>query len=244
LIWSWCQFYGADGFEKTFAAHKLEKGTFNDDFHTFGMVWNEDGLYTYIDNDNNKLLSVDFRSESFWQRGAYGDKLSNPWAGRPNAAPFDQNFYLIFNVAVGGISEFFPDGQDHKPWTNHDMDAPLKFHEATKQWHSTWAGRDSALQIRSVRVWQPKGPSPAAHTAAAHTNTNKLGAVGPAATKSEGAAYTDGQGGNANGTTPRAEIMNTVAFVVLGVALLGGAVFAGYLLYKRRYAYTYTTISV
>jgi hypothetical protein len=43
LIWSWCQFYGADGFEKTFAAHKLEKGTFNDDFHTFGMVWNEVG---------------------------------------------------------------------------------------------------------------------------------------------------------------------------------------------------------
>jgi hypothetical protein len=38
----------------------------------------------------------------------------------------------------------------------------------------------------------------------------QLGAVGPAATKSEGAAYTDGQGGNANGTTPRAEIMNTV----------------------------------
>jgi hypothetical protein len=51
-----------------------------------------------------QLLSVDFRSESFWQRGAYGDKLSNPWAGRPNAAPFDQNFYLIFNVAVGGYA--------------------------------------------------------------------------------------------------------------------------------------------
>jgi len=33
----------------------------------------------------------------------------NPWALSPNPnAPFDQDFYLILNVAVGGTSGYFP----------------------------------------------------------------------------------------------------------------------------------------
>jgi hypothetical protein len=36
-----------------------------------------------------------------------------------NAAPFDQDFYLIMNVAVGGTNGWFPDGQGDKPWLNH-----------------------------------------------------------------------------------------------------------------------------
>ena len=33
------------------------------------------------------------------------------WRGQPNNAPFDQNFYLILNVAVGGTNGYFPDGE-------------------------------------------------------------------------------------------------------------------------------------
>lgn len=32
-------------------------------------------------------------------------------------APFDQEFYLVINVAVGGINGFFPDMRG-KPWNN------------------------------------------------------------------------------------------------------------------------------
>jgi hypothetical protein len=36
-------------------------------------------------------------------------KKGNPWGLSPNPnAPFDQSFYLILNVAVGGTSGYFP----------------------------------------------------------------------------------------------------------------------------------------
>lgn len=60
-----------------------------------------------------------------WNRGAFSEKLVNnsalynPWAstGRSNT-PFDQPFYLILNVAVGGTNGFFPEGAGNKPWGN------------------------------------------------------------------------------------------------------------------------------
>jgi hypothetical protein len=36
-------------------------------------------------------------------------------------APFDRDFYLIMNIAVGGTNGFFPDGVSNptnKPWLN------------------------------------------------------------------------------------------------------------------------------
>ena len=44
--------------------------------------------------------------QPFFERGQYGKikGTGNPWAGRPNAAPFDQPFYIILNVAVGAYA--------------------------------------------------------------------------------------------------------------------------------------------
>lgn len=63
--------------------------------------------YTYVDDEHNRVMSVDF-GQSFWDFGEFGNLpgVSNPWAGRPNAAPFDQGFYLIVNVAVGGFETY------------------------------------------------------------------------------------------------------------------------------------------
>jgi len=36
--------------------------------------------------------------------------MANPWENENNAAPFNQEFYLILNVAVGGTNGYFPDG--------------------------------------------------------------------------------------------------------------------------------------
>ncbi len=53
--------------------------------------------------------------ENMWDRGNFGADIVNnsalhdPWSqtGRPNT-PFDQDFYLILNVAVGGTNGFWP----------------------------------------------------------------------------------------------------------------------------------------
>ena len=63
--------------------------------------------YTYIDEDTpaGRLLDVPI-NETFWERGGWAANaaLDNPWAGRGANAPFDQRFYLIINVAVGGVN--------------------------------------------------------------------------------------------------------------------------------------------
>ncbi|CAM9862231.1 unnamed protein product, partial [Phaeothamnion confervicola] len=47
--------------------------------------------------------------------------------------------YLIINVAVGGVSGFFPDGEGGKFWTNADKDAAMTFFEHTGEWYPSWA---------------------------------------------------------------------------------------------------------
>lgn len=42
--------------------------------------------------------------------------LQNPWINGTNATPFDQEFYLIMNVAVGATTGWFPEAQGNKPW--------------------------------------------------------------------------------------------------------------------------------
>ena len=60
------------------------KGTFNDDFHVFGLYWDEHQLYTYLDTDDQRILEVKF-DQPFFKRGAF-DKVNagNPWQGRSN----------------------------------------------------------------------------------------------------------------------------------------------------------------
>jgi hypothetical protein len=77
--------------------------------HTYGMVWTEDRLFTYIDDESNIVLDVNMSDASFWEKGGWTNR-DNPWKGRGKNAPFDKEFYLIFNVAVGGTNSYFPDG--------------------------------------------------------------------------------------------------------------------------------------
>lgn len=48
---------------------------------------------------------------------------------------------------TGGLSNFFVDGEDGKPWSNTGKGAPYLFAKAKDEWYPTWAGRDSALQV-------------------------------------------------------------------------------------------------
>lgn len=72
------------------------------------MEWTKDYIKTFI--DKKEVLNVDTTQDMF-KFGEFDENLSNPWKydGEPNA-PFNQEYYLIFNVAVGGVAGYFPDG--------------------------------------------------------------------------------------------------------------------------------------
>jgi len=130
-----------------------------DDFHVYGLLWTEDRLITYIDDESNVVLDVDFTQESFFQRGECGTQ-DNPWRGEPNSAPFNRNFYLIFNVAVGGVNGYFPDNDCNKPYSDMDGSAVNTFWNAKDQWFPSWnypETTDAAMKIDSVRVWSLDG---------------------------------------------------------------------------------------
>ncbi|TDL20095.1 hypothetical protein BD410DRAFT_791481 [Rickenella mellea] len=54
-------------------------------------------------------------------------RLKQPVEGQENAAPFDQDFYLIMNVAVGGTNGRFRDGRGSKPWLDGSPNASRSF---------------------------------------------------------------------------------------------------------------------
>jgi beta-glucanase (GH16 family) len=131
-------------------------------FHTFGLEWSEKYLFTYIDTRLLQVMYTSFKTD-FWKRGQYpietanGTRLQDPWSYTGNTAtPFDQDFYLIINLAVGGTNGWFKDGDQGKPWDDASPTAPKQFWDARKSWLPTWKD-GGAFVIDSVRMWQECG---------------------------------------------------------------------------------------
>lgn len=75
--------YGHDYWRFTGEEYRLENGTFADEFHVFSVQWTEDCIQFLVDG---KVYSGPYTRSSL---------LPTTW-------PFDQDFYLILNIAVGG----------------------------------------------------------------------------------------------------------------------------------------------
>lgn len=150
----WGPFYGQDLYNLTHATKQAASGQdFAQDFHIFGLIWNKTYIGTYLDNPGNTVLSFPI-TKSFWRLGGWSKrKLNNPWSNGGKNAPFDQQFYLVMNVAVGGTNGYFPDGIGSKPWNDNDPHAVNAFWNARSQWQSTWNDEDTAMKIDSVKVW-------------------------------------------------------------------------------------------
>lgn len=105
-------------FLKTHWVHNNAK-PLSDGFHTYEFVWTPDSIVFNIDG---KLVgSVTPTKGGFWEYGGFPEEYENPWKGGTKMAPFDQEFYLILNLAVGGIG-YFPDeavNPTGKPWKNN-----------------------------------------------------------------------------------------------------------------------------
>ncbi|BFZ12779.1 hypothetical protein BsWGS_15818 [Bradybaena similaris] len=123
-------------------------GSYHNDFHTYRLDWTQDHLKTFV--DNQQILDVEVGG-GFWQKGGFSG--NNPWAGGGHSAPFDQPFFLILNVAVGGTNGYFPDDANYgvrKPWANTSPHAGDDFWNARNSWLPTWHGDETALIVDYV----------------------------------------------------------------------------------------------
>lgn len=152
-----------NGYPSTLGSLNLSPG-FNEDFHIYSLVWTPEHIQFYYDEILVKTVegaTEDF--EGFWERGNFENSgLPNPWLGRELMAPFDQEFFVIMNVAVGGTNGFISDsiagvtnGAYPKPWLNSSPRPMADFWEARHLWEPTWnrASDDSHMQVDYVRVY-------------------------------------------------------------------------------------------
>ncbi|KAK6503548.1 hypothetical protein TWF481_008562 [Arthrobotrys musiformis] len=145
----------ADRFWKTTRGREIRRTDYTKGFHTFGIEWTKDYIFTYHNGRTYSVLWVGFEKESLWDLGQFsnnGTLDANPWAeSGNNNAPFDQPFYLSLSVQVGATTS---DSAD-KPWIDASPRAAADFWGAVDSWYPTW-GKDEgrAMVVRNVKMWQ------------------------------------------------------------------------------------------
>ncbi|KAF8525030.1 concanavalin A-like lectin/glucanase domain-containing protein [Hysterangium stoloniferum] len=154
-----------DAWTNTWGWIQQRRASYADEFHTYALEWNHEFMRFYIDSKTVSSLQVNFKKESLFDRGKFPQiitdganqvVLKNPWQGRGNNAPFDQPFYLILNVAVGGTNGWFPDGVGNKPWVDQSATAMRDFATQQQTWSKTWPQdiTQRAMIIDSVKMWR------------------------------------------------------------------------------------------
>lgn len=150
-----------DAYWKTDVKRTALHTTYAATYHTFGLEWSQKYLFTYIDNRLLQVLYTSF-DEPLWTRGDFpvsydnGTKIVDPWSqtGR-DQTPFDQEFYLIINVAVGGTNGWFEDGVASKPWVDASTTAKADFWAARDQWYPTWTAAGAGqMEVTKVVMMQ------------------------------------------------------------------------------------------
>ncbi|KAL6924110.1 hypothetical protein FSST1_001384 [Fusarium sambucinum] len=159
----WGTLYDTDAFRLSKGEWGSKRTKMSDDFHTYGLEWNEKYLFTWLDGRLRQIVFFDFtKNKNMWEYGKFAGVTVNKtvhkdtWSqtGRSNT-PFDQPFYLILNVAVGSTNGWFPDKLGAKPWSD-ESSAPMRdFWDAKDTWLPSWGEeKDRGMIVRSVRMWQ------------------------------------------------------------------------------------------
>lgn len=169
------------------------KRTFvNQASYVYGLNWDMKGLRTWQSKPSWAIKTLDF-NQPFYERGNLADALvngthpGNPWisSNNTNAAPFDQDFYMILSVAVGGTNGWFPDNVPNKPWSNQSPVSPalltshgLEAHVLTlptsvfqqsaardfwvnrNKWLPTWPAdpKKRGMEVEYVKMWRLAEP--------------------------------------------------------------------------------------
>jgi hypothetical protein len=132
--------------------------TYSAGFNTFGLEWSQKYLFTYVNSRLLQVMYVNFDTP-MWTRGNFpvadsnGTRIDDIWGktGRYNT-PFDQKFYLILNLAVGGTNGWFEDNTNGKPWLNGSPNARKDFWLAKDSWFPTWTSPQ--MEVSKVMMWR------------------------------------------------------------------------------------------
>ncbi|KAI0353342.1 concanavalin A-like lectin/glucanase [Trametes cingulata] len=130
-----------------------KQSSYDKEFHTYALEWTPDWIRFYVDTRLQAMMNLKITGKGgkdFFKRGDYpatatnGSNVAvvveNIWEqqGGSAAAPFDQEFYLILDLAAGGTSGWFPDNVGNKPWFDGSKSAMRDFAHAQDQWAATW----------------------------------------------------------------------------------------------------------
>jgi beta-glucanase (GH16 family) len=122
---------------QTAESSAFNESGFNANFHKYQFEWSPSHLKFSIDDKEIVKLN---NEERF---------------------PFDQEFYIVIYLSVGGRNNF-PDRAVNepyeKPWKNRDSIAVTNFWKAKDQWLPTWnlaedLSRSASLAVNYIRVW-------------------------------------------------------------------------------------------
>ncbi|KAJ3510675.1 hypothetical protein NLJ89_g4537 [Agrocybe chaxingu] len=160
---NWGPLTWLNGVSKTYGWWTLRRGSYDQDFHTYALEWDKDFMRIYVDSRLHHMLDLRMNKPFFElgdfphvvQNGSEAVILNNPWINGTTAAPFDQPFFLILNVAVGGTNGWFPDGNE-KPWLDGSNTAMGDFWRNRDKWLPTWPTNpeDRSLVVDSIKMWQ------------------------------------------------------------------------------------------
>jgi len=159
---------------------------FSDDFFTLGLYWSKEKMYTYIraedaDGTSTEHVLVDVprgyadgflaaplggpaEAAGLWQNAREAQPYDpDVYAGEPNDAPYNQPFYIIANLAVGGSAPGCPvpyywgtDAIWCECYPNCARPPMAEFYALKDRWYNTWieAGEKNAMAIDWIKVWQ------------------------------------------------------------------------------------------
>ncbi|XP_025829534.1 beta-1,3-glucan-binding protein-like [Agrilus planipennis] len=149
----WGPAWAANQFIRT-TFPKNNASSYSSDFHLYGVTWTNESISFTVDGE---VIGTVSPATNFWDLGQLeGRYWSNPWGTQSKMAPFDQHFYLILNLAVGG-TVFFPDdavnGNGDKPWRDTSSQAFTDFWNGRNSWLPTWRNNDSTFLVDYVRVY-------------------------------------------------------------------------------------------
>ncbi|KAF9530691.1 GH16 beta-1,3-glucan recognition protein [Crepidotus variabilis] len=160
---NWGPLMWLNAVSKTYGWWTLRRGSYDQGFHTYALEWDKDFIRMYVDTRLHHMLDLRMK-KSFFEKGDFPAVvqngtdaviLENPWVNATKMAPFDQSFYLILNVAVGGTNGWFPDGNGDKPWLDGSATAMGDFWKAKDKWMPTWSNAESrSMIIDHVKMWQ------------------------------------------------------------------------------------------
>jgi beta-glucanase (GH16 family) len=132
--------------------------TYSSGFNTYGLEWSQKYLFTYVNSRLLQVMYVNF-DKPMWSRGNFPPQDSNGtsaeglWGKTGRAqTPFDQHFYLILNLAVGGRNGWFEDNVNGKPWLDASPNARKDFWQAKDRWLPTWT--QPQLEVSKIVMLQ------------------------------------------------------------------------------------------